>query len=884
MEHDSQKKKKTVDARILVNYDDPPRKSPPSLSVGPIGWMRENLFGSPFDAILTLISVVVIIAVTVGVVGWSVRDANWLTINQNFRNFMAGTYPAASTWRLNFLVYITGLVTGFSIGTYSRVGRDSLAIIGVLLAILFALPAVASAMLPDPSTFVAAGAVDVQSGTVTETPNSRTAFVAIEGVTVQVTMPAAFGNDDGMVAASGFTDRSAKAYYNAAANRRDDITRLTEVENRLAAHERSGGSLLACSQFIDAKKELVALRENLAPLALNEAAQVVEVEDETLLSCNDYMTFPETDYQPISSVYNVNTTDVTVRVLDRDGTALNEATLSAGEGAFSVQIPADGWYILETEATDEGVLVVLDTTHVYPIIERSVVENLLDEDGEPILNDRGRLETETVSEYINVYSRFITRDERPELGAGDDAEQVPILRLTDAQYNGERPFVDYITLGLAPTFDQLNMATLLFTFFGVIGYGAAVGIRRAAPKNSGTNIAGRIATGSWALYAYLTFLISIGVASMSGIGLGNLLGMLVWVGVMFFIGMNYPTLERNIGQGLLGLGLVMILGHIVYYRIALNAAADTPQPFLSFAEGVSGWAISVGFILQVILWVVVGLFSFNTGVASETSLNANTRRRGLIGVFVLWLAVLVGGPLLVGLLTGSGVMTNYRGQNLIPIVDMRLWGGFLLTFMLTTVGIVASFPIGILLALGRRAHRYPAIKYACILYIEFVRGVPLISVLFMASLLVPLVNPAVATVPQVVRAMVGIIMFSAAYLAENVRGGLQSIPGGQEEAGKALGLNNVQVTTEIMLPQALRAVIPALVGQAITLFKDTSLVYIIGLADLTGVAIRVVAQSEFVGYRLETLTYISVIYFIFSYVMSFVSRRIEASGSGSARR
>jgi general L-amino acid transport system permease protein len=162
--------------------------------------------------------------------------------------------------------------------------------------------------------------------------------------------------------------------------------------------------------------------------------------------------------------------------------------------------------------------------------------------------------------------------------------------------------------------------------------------------------------------------------------------------------------------------------------------------------------------------------------------------------------------------------------------------------------------------------------------------VPLVSVLFMASLLVPLLDPNLATIPGVVRAMVGITMFSAAYLAENVRGGLQSIPGGQEEAGKALGLNNVQVTSQIMLPQALRAVIPALVGQAISLFKDTSLVYIVGLADLTRVAQRVVAQSEFVGHRLETFTFVSVIYFIFSYVMSYVSRRIEESGSGSARR
>jgi general L-amino acid transport system permease protein len=186
--------------------------------------------------------------------------------------------------------------------------------------------------------------------------------------------------------------------------------------------------------------------------------------------------------------------------------------------------------------------------------------------------------------------------------------------------------------------------------------------------------------------------------------------------------------------------------------------------------------------------------------------------------------------------------------------------------------------------LGRRAERYPAIKYGCILYIEFVRGVPLITVLFMTNLLVPLLNPNLATVPGAIRAMVGITLFSAAYLAENVRGGIQSIPSGQEEAGKAVGLNNVQITTQIMLPQALRAVIPALVGQAISLFKDTSLVVIVGLADLTGYAQRVVAQQAFIGERLVTFVFISVIYFVISYIMSYISRRLEESGSGAARR
>lgn len=220
---------------------------------------------------------------------------------------------------------------------------------------------------------------------------------------------------------------------------------------------------------------------------------------------------------------------------------------------------------------------------------------------------------------------------------------------------------------------------------------------------------------------------------------------------------------------------------------------------------------------------------------------------------------------------------------LLASVDTSRWGGLLLTFMLTAVGIVASFPLGVLLALGRRSS-LPAIKWACILFIELVRGVPLISVLFMAQLLLPLINPGLSNVENVVRAMIGITLFSAAYLAENVRGGLQSIPHGQEEAAKALGLASIQITLFIMLPQALRAVIPALVGQCISLFKDTSLVAIVGLLDLTKIADSTIAQPEYIGLRRETFIFISVIYFIFSYIMAAISRRLETSGVGAVRR
>jgi general L-amino acid transport system permease protein len=185
--------------------------------------------------------------------------------------------------------------------------------------------------------------------------------------------------------------------------------------------------------------------------------------------------------------------------------------------------------------------------------------------------------------------------------------------------------------------------------------------------------------------------------------------------------------------------------------------------------------------------------------------------------------------------------------------------------------------------LGRRSE-LPVIKVFCVGAIEFVRGVPLITILFMADIMVPWIWEGLANVDNVVRAMFGMTFFSAAYVAEVVRGGLQAVSSGQTEAAKAVGMSGWQTTVYIILPQALRAVIPALVGQFISLFKDTSLVFIIGLIELLGVARTVYQQAEFIGTQKEVLIFIGIIYFIGSYAMSYTSRRIEETGSGAARR
>ncbi|MCK4961276.1 MAG: amino acid ABC transporter permease, partial [Anaerolineales bacterium] len=215
-----------------------------------------------------------------------------------------------------------------------------------------------------------------------------------------------------------------------------------------------------------------------------------------------------------------------------------------------------------------------------------------------------------------------------------------------------------------------------------------------------------------------------------------------------------------------------------------------------------------------------------------------------------------------------------RESPFLPLVSEDIWSGLLLTLVLAIVGILASFPLGVLLALGRRS-KLPIIKVLCTMYIETIRGVPLISVLFMSQLMLPLFLPPEIRLGTVMRALTGMALFSAAYTAENVRGGLASIPIGQYEAARAVGLNEALVMGLIVLPQALRAVIPAIVGQFISLFKDTTLVVIVGLLDLLGIAKAVTAQKEFIGLHKEAYAFTAVIFFICCFTMSYTSRRLE---------
>ena len=234
---------------------------------------------------------------------------------------------------------------------------------------------------------------------------------------------------------------------------------------------------------------------------------------------------------------------------------------------------------------------------------------------------------------------------------------------------------------------------------------------------------------------------------------------------------------------------------------------------------------------------------------------------------VVWLL----GLSTIGILMWGGVLG-------LPYVENERWGGLILTLLLSTFGVALAFPLGILLALGRRSDM-PVIRALCVGYIELVRGVPLISLLFMASVMLPLFLPSGVTIDKLVRAQIAMIMFAAAYLAEVIRGGLQAIPRGQYDAAHALALPFWRRTFLIILPQALRISVPPIVNSIIAFFKDTSLVLIIGLFDLLSTLKISLTEPAWNGYGIEAYVFAALVYFAFCYAMSRYSRSFEHRGA-----
>lgn len=217
-------------------------------------------------------------------------------------------------------------------------------------------------------------------------------------------------------------------------------------------------------------------------------------------------------------------------------------------------------------------------------------------------------------------------------------------------------------------------------------------------------------------------------------------------------------------------------------------------------------------------------------------------------------------------------------------VETDGWGGLPLTILLATLSMVAAFPIALMVALGRRSN-LPAIRSVCTIYVELIRGVPLISVLFMASFMFPLFMPAGFSIDVLIRVLVGITLFAAAYMAEVIRGGLQAIPKGQIEAAATLGLSYWQTQRKIVLPQALAMVVPSIMNNFIAIFMDTSLVTIVSLYELTGaLGLALNSDADWRPFKIEGYMFIALIYFGFCFSMSLYSRWIERQANKGRQR
>lgn len=253
-----------------------------------------------------------------------------------------------------------------------------------------------------------------------------------------------------------------------------------------------------------------------------------------------------------------------------------------------------------------------------------------------------------------------------------------------------------------------------------------------------------------------------------------------------------------------------------------------------------------------------------TGLLLALLVASCLRRFWRRGLALLWLAVLA----LFLVLMHGGVAGLSR-------VETDLWGGLPLTLLLATVAIALAFPLALLVALGRRS-QLPAIRALCVVYVELVRGVPLVSVLFTASFLFPLFLPQGSQIDVLLRVIAGLALFAAAYLAEVIRGGLQAVPRGQLEAAAALGLSWWQTQRRVVLPQALAAVLPGLMNHFIGIFKDTSLVTIVSLYELTGaLSLALNSDADWRPYKLEAYLFIAALYFVFCYAMSRYSAWVE---------
>lgn len=837
-------------ARLKSRSITPSRASsrPPLLEVGALAWIRKNLFGSWLDVILTVLGVVLVVGFVVGLIQWVVQEGNWFSIMYSLRTFTVGRFDTDMTWRVSAALLFVMVAIGVSVAAYTRRLSPVIPVIlGIIAFVVTFVPSIINTLIGMPPQHLAAGNVGIASGTAQEVPIDRLAFIGREGETIEFRVAHDASSDETLAQMSGLVDRATNTLRNGADNRINALARVAEIDRLIAEDDaaiatadgrRTIGTLTANQRErlltergriaykipeADAAR-LTEIETLLADTALTDEARAALVAEQAALNTPRLVT----------DVYAVNREMAQIAIYNADGSALLAPVLLDPQGVVTATLPQDGWYILEkTLPAETPGVSVLAVQGIYPVLQ--------------------------ISDRFERIDNFELRVAPPR---DSEDKTIRTIALLENRYRGTRPADEFFRLNVSPFLERIRETALFSIAAMIAGFALARLADGYFAPLAQPRLASRRVT-NWLLIAtpFTVFLL------INGIDLFAMMTALAWVVAVYWAYQLGAMLYNAIGSNhTLRLGLMLAVGAATFGLVRF-------APVLLYNGEPTATVFDVALALPVSLAFLLGSV---TGSGDAPSV---VRGRVIaVGVAVI---ALYGLPVL--LARGLPTETASAINNILPYTDSNTWGGLLLSLIVTLYGIIFAFPLGIMLALGRRS-KLPAIRYPCTVIIEMVRGTPFIVVLFAGQFLITLIHPSFQNIPPAYRALASTIIFVAAYLAENVRGGLQAIPPGQYEAGRALGLPEWQITVFITLPQALRAVIPALVGQFISLFKDTSLLEIVGLSDLSRGVALMVAQPEFSDSRREGLIFVTLIYFTISYAMAYVSRRMEESGAGAARR
>ena len=917
---------------MFVSQIEPDTKAPPALEQGILKWVHENLFSSVSNTILTIVGLLLVVYTIVNITNWVIEEANWLAINANLRQYMVGSFPPEQIWRIQVLTLFSIFVMGMAVAIWiKQIARVMFLTVVTIILVLWLLPLVTKSLVELPSYYAIAGQGVIRSGSVTDAAIPQVSFIgaANEEITIQLADNAVESEAD-LANLAGYMSSGANTLRNAAANRLELIAERDELVAQLATYQEA-----IAEDGVPTLTQAQVERYTAAVDAFEIPEPVIETYDLNSIAVQVSITNAETGEVLGEPVVLDSPDDVASFTLPADGwyvlekVDVNAVAPEPDDGASETAPPQTNSQDIrnvstvaptaQTEAAAQaaetgGTLALLNISGIYP----ARLGNIPGEHG-------------FIPAFVRATDFFYVPRAGNPVPRDEAGQEIPFIVLTSNQYRGERSLGDYLRAYLTTFFDRVKVPMTIFIAIGILGYFAATTIESMV-KSQDSQWTWFDSLQVWIIALVILSLLLLPDAHMESLRFSFLpesqwqdiiikvVGSLILA--VYPLALLMQRAKKSTASNLATIGLVIIpvvmwiyvngmsitaavawggilalaLQCLAVYRIGQRNGWRGWRPYGDAVDGnmLIVIAVAISYIALLILlegindggwtaWVLrLGFIPLLLAAAAGSSLYTpdmvnEVPTRSVIAPF--WVA----GLIIVALFFSGVGLQNPDTNWLFSESNPDSWSGLLLTMMLTVYGIIIAFPIGVGLALGRRSD-LPLIKYLCIAYIELIRGSPFITVLFFMKLLIPLIRPELAAVPNGYRAIIATIAFSAAYLAENVRGGLQSLPPGQTEAAKALGLSAWQTTILITLPQALRAVIPALVGQFISLFKDTSLVTIIGLIDLTGVVNSMAVQPEFVGTRLEGLVFISVIYFVFSYVLAYISRLLEASGSGATRR